>query len=54
LLSFLTVSDKILFECVSKQCKYKVFNKQQKLILNKSEENFDTFNKNEESVDAIK
>jgi len=34
LLSFLSISDKIKFECVSKQWKYLIFNKQQKLIIN--------------------
>jgi hypothetical protein len=34
LLSFLPISDKIKFECVSKQWKYLIFNKQRKLIIN--------------------
>jgi len=37
LLSFLPISDKIEFECVSKQWKRLIFNKQQKLIITFSE-----------------
>ncbi len=35
LLSYLSISDKIRFECVSKQWQRLVFNKQQKLIYKK-------------------
>ncbi len=39
LLSFLPISDKIKFECVSKQWKRLIFNRKQKLIINYSEDN---------------
>jgi hypothetical protein len=39
LLSFLPISDKIKFECVSKQWKRLVFNRKQKLIITYSEDN---------------
>jgi hypothetical protein len=42
LLSYLSISDKIHFECVSKQWQRLVFNKQQKLILNDWNESYDT------------
>jgi hypothetical protein len=45
LLSYLSISDKIRFECVSKQWQRLVFNKQQKLIIKRADYYFVKFDR---------